>query len=203
MKSICIGRNYLAHIEELDRDLPTKPLFFMKPASALLLPHNPFFYPDFSNEIHYETELVLRICKPGRSIAEKFAPNYYDAISVGIDFTARDLQRECIAKGRPWEIAKAFDSSAPIGEFKKISELKDAKNIEFGMKLNDEWVQQGNSHDMIFDFNRIVSYVSRFVTLKEGDYIFTGTPRGVGEVHVGDKLELFLEGESVFWFRVK
>ena len=203
MKIICIGRNYLAHIAELDRELPTEPLFFMKPASALLLPHNPFFYPDFSKEIHYETELVLRICKPGRSIAEKFAPNYYDAISVGIDFTARDLQHECIAKGRPWEIAKAFDSSAPIGEFKKISELKDAKNIEFGMKLNDEWVQQGNSHDMIFDFNRIVSYVSRFVTLKEGDYIFTGTPRGVGEVHVGDKLELFLEGESVFWFRVK
>ena len=203
MKIICIGRNYLAHIEELDRDSPTKPLFFMKPASALLLPHNPFFYPDFSNEIHYETELVLRICKPGRSIAEKFAPNYYDAISVGIDFTARDLQRECIAKGHPWEIAKSFDTSAPIGEFKKISELKDAQNIEFGMKLNDEWVQQGNSHDMIFDFNRIVSYVSHFVTLKEGDYIFTGTPRGVGEVHVGDKLELFLEGESVFWFRVK
>lgn len=203
MKIICIGRNYLAHIAELDRELPTEPLFLMKPASALLLPHNPFFYPDFSNEIHYETELVLRICKPGRSIAEKFAPNYYDAVSVGIDFTARDLQRECIAKGRPWEIAKAFDSSAPIGEFKKISELKDAKNIEFGMKLNDEWVQQGNSHDMIFDFNRIVSYVSHFVTLKEGDYIFTGTPRGVGEVHVGDKLELFLEGESVFWFRVK
>lgn len=203
MKIICIGRNYLAHIAELDRELPTEPLFFMKPASALLLPHNPFFYPDFSKEIHYETELVLRICKPGRSIAEKFAPNYYDAISVGIDFTARDLQRECIAKGRPWEIAKSFDSSAPIGEFKKISELKDAKNIEFGMKLNDKWVQQGNSHDMIFDFNRIVSYVSRFVTLKEGDYIFTGTPRGVGEVHAGDKLELFLEGESVFWFRVK
>lgn len=203
MKIICIGRNYLAHIAELDRELPTEPLFFMKPASALLLPHNPFFYPDFSKEIHYETELVLRISKPGRSIAEKFASNYYDAITVGIDFTARDLQRECIAKGRPWEIAKAFDSSAPIGEFRKISELNDAQNIEFGMKLNDEWVQQGNSHDMIFDFNRIVSYVSHFVTLKEGDYIFTGTPRGVGEVHIGDKLELFLEGQSVFWFRVK
>ena len=203
MKIICIGRNYLAHIAELDRELPTEPLFFMKPASALLLPHNPFFYPDFSKEIHYETELVLRICKPGRSIAEKFASNYYDAISVGIDFTARDLQRKCIAKGHPWEIAKSFDSSAPIGEFRKITELKDSRNIEFGMKLNDEWVQQGNSRDMIFDFNRIVSYVSRYVTLKEGDYIFTGTPRGVGEVHVGDKLELFLEGESIFWFRVK
>ena len=203
MKIICIGRNYLAHIEELDRDLPTQPLFFMKPASALLLPHNPFFYPDFSKEINYETELVLRICKPGRSIAEKFAHKYYDAISVGIDFTARDLQRECIAKGHPWEIAKSFDSSAPIGEFRKISELPNPENINFGMKLNGEWVQQGKSSDMIFGFDKIVSYVSQFVTLKEGDYIFTGTPRGVGEVHIGDKLELFLEGEMVFWFWVK
>ena len=193
----------MAHIAELDRELPVEPLFFMKPASALLLPHNPFFYPDFSKEINSETELVLRICKPGRSIEEKFAHKYYDAITVGIDFTARDLQRRCIEKGHPWEIAKAFDSSAPIGEFRKISELKDAQNISFGMKLNGEWAQQGHSADMIFSFDRIVSYVSRFVTLKEGDYIFTGTPRGVGEVHVGDKLELFLEDELVFWFRVK
>ena len=203
MKIICIGRNYLAHVKELDNDQPTEPMFFMKPATALLLPHNPFFYPDFSKEIHYETELVLRICKPGRSIDEKFASNYYDAITVGIDFTARDLQRECKAKGHPWEIAKAFDSSAPIGEFKKISTLKNPDDIAFGMKLNDEWVQQGHSRDMIFSFDRIISHVSRFVTLKEGDYIFTGTPQGVGEVHIGDKLELFLEGESVFWFRVK
>lgn len=203
MKIICIGRNYLAHVKELDNALPTEPMFFMKPATALLLPHNPFFYPDFSKEIHYETELVLRICKPGRSIDEKFASDYYDAITVGIDFTARDLQRECKAKGHPWEIAKAFDSSAPIGEFKKISTLKNLDDISFGMKLNDEWVQQGHSRDMIFSFNKIISHVSRFVTLKEGDYIFTGTPQGVGEVHVGDKLELFLEGESVFWFRVK
>ena len=203
MKIICIGRNYLAHVKELDNNLPTEPMFFMKPATALLLPHNPFFYPDFSKEIHYETELVLRICKPGRSIDEKFASDYYDAITVGIDFTARDLQRECKAKGHPWEIAKAFDSSAPIGEFKKINTLKNPEDIAFGMKLNDEWVQQGHSRDMIFSFNKIISHVSRFVTLKEGDYIFTGTPQGVGEVHVGDKLELFLEGESVFWFRVK
>jgi 2-keto-4-pentenoate hydratase/2-oxohepta-3-ene-1,7-dioic acid hydratase in catechol pathway len=203
MKIICIGRNYLAHVKELDNDLPTEPMFFMKPATALLLPHNPFFYPDFSKEIHYETELVLRICKPGRSIDEKYASDYYNAITVGIDFTARDLQRECKAKGHPWEIAKAFDSSAPIGEFKKINTLKNPEDIAFGMKLNDEWVQQGHSRDMIFSFNKIISHVSRFVTLKEGDYIFTGTPQGVGEVHVGDKLELFLEGESVFWFRVK
>ena len=203
MKIICIGRNYLAHVKELDNDLPTKPMFFMKPATALLLPHNPFFYPDFSKEIHYETELVLRICKSGRSIEEKFASDYYDAITVGIDFTARDLQRECKTKGLPWEIAKAFDSSAPIGEFRKISTLKNREDIAFGMKLNDQWAQQGHSRDMIFSFDKIVSYVSRFVTLKEGDYIFTGTPQGVGEVHVGDKLELFLEDEPVFWFRVK
>lgn len=203
MKIICIGRNYLAHIQELDRDLPTEPLFFMKPASALLLPHNPFFYPDFSKEINYETELVLRICKTGRSIAEKFAHKYYDAISVGIDFTARDLQRECIAKGRPWEIAKSFDSSAPVGDFKPIASLRDSNNIAFGLKINGEWVQQGHSRDMIFSFDRIVSYVSQFVTLREGDYIFTGTPRGVGEVKIGDKLELFLEDEPIFWFWVK
>lgn len=203
MKIICIGRNYLAHIAELDRDLPEEPLFFMKPASALLLPHNPFFYPDFSHEIHYETELVLRVCKPGRSIDEKYARKYYDALTVGIDFTARDLQRQCIEKGRPWEIAKAFDASAPVGEFKKINELRHPEEISFGMKLNGQWVQQGNSRDMIFSFDRIVSYVSRFVTLKEGDYIFTGTPQGVGEVHIGDKLELFLEEEPVFWFYVK
>lgn len=203
MKILCIGRNYLAHIAELDRELPVEPLFFMKPASALLLPHNPFFYPAFSKEINYETELVIRICKPGRSIEERFAHKYYDAITVGIDLTARDLQRTCIAKGQPWEIAKAFDSSAPVGEFRPINSLKDPKNISFGLKINDVWVQQGNSHDMIFSFDRIVSHVSRYVTLKEGDYIFTGTPQGVGEVHVGDKLELFLEDDPVFWFRVK
>ena len=203
MKIICIGRNYLAHAKELDHDLPEQPVFFMKPATALLLPHNPFFYPDFSKEIHYETELVLRISRTGRSIEEKFAGKYYDSISVGIDFTARDLQRECISKGLPWEVAKAFDSSAPIGEFRKISELKNPDDISFGMKLNDVWAQQGHSSDMIFNFNRIVAHVSSFVTLKEGDYIFTGTPQGVGEVKVGDKLELFLEDEPVFWFRVR
>ena len=203
MKIICIGRNYLAHIKELDNDLPTEPMFFMKPETALLPAGEPFPYPVFSKKVHYETELVLRICKKGRAIDEKTASEYYDAITVGIDFTARDLQNECKAKGHPWEIAKAFDYSAPVGEFKRIGELKDADDISFGMKLNGEWVQQGHSRDMIFDFNRIISHVSRFVTLKEGDYIFTGTPQGVGEVHVGDKLELFLEGERVLRFGVE
>lgn len=203
MKIICIGRNYLAHIAELDHELPTEPLFFMKPASALLPPHQAFVYPDFSKEVHYETELVLRICKSGHAIEEQCADQYYDAITVGIDFTARDLQRRCIEKGQPWEIAKAFDSSAPVGAFKKINGLKNAGNIGFGMKLNGEWVQQGHSIDMIFSFDRIVSHVSRYVTLEEGDLIFTGTPRGVGEVHAGDKLELFLEDDLVLGFEVK
>lgn len=202
MKIICIGRNYLAHIAELDRELPAEPLFFMKPASALLPSNEPFVYPDFSKEIHYETELVLRICKSGRSIEEGIASQFYDAITVGVDFTARDLQRRCIEKGQSWEIAKSFDSAAPIGDFKKISELQNLRDISFGMKLNGEWVQQGHSSDMIFSFDRIVSHVSRYVTLEEGDCVFTGTPRGVGEVRVGDKLELFLENKPVFGFSV-
>lgn len=203
MKIICIGRNYLAHVKELDNALPTEPMFFMKPDTALLPAGEPFPYPDFSKEIHYETELVLRICKSGKAIDEKVASEYYDAITVGIDFTARDLQSQCKAKGHPWEIAKAFDYSAPIGEFKKISELNHPEDIAFGMKLNGEWVQQGHSYDMIFSFDKIIAHVSRFVTLNEGDIIFTGTPQGVGEVHVGDRLELFLEEQSMFCFYVK
>lgn len=203
MKIICVGRNYLAHVKELDNALPTEPMFFMKPETALLPTGEAFLYPDFSQEIHYETELVLRICKSGRNIAEKDAHNYYNALTVGIDFTARDLQSQCKAKGHPWEIAKAFDNSAPIGKFKKISELKNPADISFGMRLNGEWAQQGHSSDMIFSFDRIVSHVSRFVTLQEDDLIFTGTPQGVGEVHVGDRLELFLEGEEVLRFQVK
>ena len=203
MKIICIGRNYLAHVKELDNALPTKPMFFMKPDTALLPAGEPFPYPNFSKEIHYETELVLRVCKTGKAIDEKSASEYYDAITVGIDFTARDLQSQCKAKGHPWEIAKSFDFSAPIGEFKKINELKNPDDIAFGMKLNGVWVQQGHSRDMIFSFDKIIAHISRFVTLNEGDCIFTGTPQGVGEVHVGDRLELFLEGESMFGFYVK
>lgn len=203
MKIICIGRNYLAHVKELDNDLPTKPLFFMKPDTALLPAGEPFPYPDFSNKVHYETELVLRICKTGKSIDKETASEYYDTITVGIDFTARDLQSECKTKGHPWEIAKSFDYSAPTGEFKAISMLKHPDDIAFGMKLNGDWVQQGHSRDMIFNFDRIVSHVSRFVTLEEGDCIFTGTPQGVGEVHVGDVLELFLEDQRVLQLGVK
>jgi len=203
MKIICIGRNYLAHVKELDNALPTEPMFFMKPDTALLPAGKPFPYPDFSHEIHYETELVLHLCKNGKAIDEESASEYYDAITVGVDFTARDLQSQCKAKGHPWEIAKAFDYSAPIGEFKKISELRFPDDITFGMKLNGEWVQQGHSRDMIFSFDKIIAHVSRFVTLNEDDIIFTGTPQGVGDVCVGDKLQLFLEDEFMFEFVIK
>ena len=203
MKIICIGRNYLAHVKELDNALPSEPMFFMKPDTALLPAGEPFPYPAFSKEVHYETELVLRVCKLGRNIPEDSASKYYDAITVGVDFTARDLQSQCKAKGHPWEIAKAFDYSAPMGEFKKIRALQQPDDIAFGMKLNGEWAQQGHSRDMIFSFDKIISHVSRFVTLNEGDCIFTGTPQGVGEVHVGDRLELFLEDEPMFGFCVK
>ena len=203
MKMVCIGRNYLAHIKELDNDLPTEPLFFMKPDTALLPEGEPFVYPDFSSQIHYETELVLRICRTGKNIDEKDAPYYYDAITVGIDFTARDLQNECKAKGHPWEKAKAFDGSAVIGKLKSIKNLDNSEDIAFGMKLNGEWRQRGHSRDMIFGFEKLIFHVSRFVTLKEGDFVFTGTPQGVGAVHPGDMLELFLENELVRQFEVK
>lgn len=203
MKMVCIGRNYLAHIKELDNDLPTEPLFFMKPDTALLPEGEPFVYPDFSSQIHYETELVLRICRTGKSIDEKDAPYYYDAITVGIDFTARDLQNECKAKDHPWEKAKAFDGSAVIGKLKSIKDLDNSEDIAFGMKLNGEWRQRGHSRDMIFGFEKLISHVSRFVTLKEGDFVFTGTPQGVGEVQRGDVLELVLENEPVRQFEVK
>ena len=203
MKIICIGRNYLAHVKELDNDLPTQPMFFMKPETALLPEGEPFVYPGFSKEIHYETELVLHICKTAKNVEEAEASQCFDAITVGIDFTARDLQSRCKAKGHPWEIAKAFDGSAPMGKFKKINELKCSENIEFGMKLNGRWAQQGHSSDMIFGFDKLIAHVSRFVTLQPGDCVFTGTPQGVAEVHRGDHLELFLENELVLDFEVK
>ena len=192
MKIICIGRNYLAHVKDLDNDLPTQPMFFMKPDTALLPRGRTFPYPSFSKKVHYETELVIRMGKVG-----------IDAITVGVDFTARDVQQRCIEKGHPWEKAKAFNYSAPVGTFKPFNTLKNPDDICFGMKLNGQWAQQGHSADMIFSFDKIVSHVSQFVTLKEGDYIFTGTPQGVGEVHVGDRLELFLEDELVLDFEVK
>lgn len=203
MKIICIGRNYVNHAKELNNPVPAQPVFFMKPDTAILPLHNPFFYPDFSTDIHYEVELVIKIAKSGRHIAEKFAYKYYDEISVGIDFTARDLQARCKEKGLPWEIAKAFDFSAPVGSFKAISRFADKKNIPFSLKINNEIRQVGNSGDMIFSFDQIIAYVSQFVTLRSGDMIFTGTPEGVGPTKMEDHFELFLADEKLLEFNVK
>jgi 2-keto-4-pentenoate hydratase/2-oxohepta-3-ene-1,7-dioic acid hydratase in catechol pathway len=203
MKIICIGRNYAEHAKELNNAVPKEPVFFMKPDTALLIRNRPFYYPDFTHDLHYECELVLKICKLGRHISEKFAPTYYDAIGIGIDFTARDLQQQAKEKGLPWEKAKAFDFSAPISRFIPVSEFKDLNNIHFTLHLNGQTVQEGNSSDMIFSFDKIISYVSQFVTLRTGDYIFTGTPAGVGPVKIGDKMEAFIEGEKLLKVEVK
>jgi len=195
MKIICIGRNYHEHAKELNNPVPKEPVFFLKPDSAILIRNRPFYYPDFSEEIHYETELVLKINRVGKNIQEKFASTYYEEIALGFDFTARDLQKKSKEKGLPWEIAKAFDFSAPLGTFINKNELPDLTQIKFHLELNGNKVQDGNSSEMIFTFDQIITYVSRFITLKTGDLIFTGTPAGVGPVKIGDKLEAFLEGE--------
>ncbi len=175
----------------------------MKPDTALLIRNRPFYIPDFSEEIHYETELVIKISKNGKNVQEKFAHNYYDKIALGIDFTARDIQRKCKEKGHPWEIAKAFDYSAPISTFIPVSELNNSDKIKFRMDLNDKTVQNGNSKDMIFSFERIISYVSQFIYLKMGDILFTGTPAGVGKVNIGDKITTYLEDRKMLDFMIK
>jgi acylpyruvate hydrolase len=182
MKIICIGRNYAEHAKELNNPLPSKPVFFMKPDSALLIGNNPFFLPDFSNEIHYEAEIVLKISRLGKNIQKKFAHRYYSTIGVGIDFTARDLQEVCKKAGHPWEIAKAFDQSAVINRFVSLDSVPDRNAISFQLEQNGNTVQKGNTKDLIFSFDEIISYVSMFITLKTGDLIYTGTPAGVGPV---------------------
>ena len=203
MKIICIGRNYVEHAKELRNPLPEQPVFFLKPDTSLVIRNRPFFYPEFSKDIHYETELVIKIDKNGKHIQEKFAHTYYSQIGLGIDFTARDIQQNCKKKGLPWEIAKGFDNSAPISKMIAIEELNNQKNIQFHLKLNGEIVQQGSSLDMIFSFDTIVSYLSQFITLKMGDLIYTGTPAGVGPVNIGDHLEGYLEDKKMLNFRVK
>jgi len=203
MKIICIGRNYINHAKELNNPVPEKPVFFMKPDTALLLKHNPFFYPDFSNEIHYETELVVKIHRNGKHIDEKFAHKYYNEIGIGIDFTARDLQAEAKKKGLPWEIAKAFDQSAPVGRFLPKEKFEDIGNINFSLKINGELRQKGNSKNMIFSIDKIIAYVSQFITLRTGDLIFTGTPEGVGPTKINDNFEAFIENEKLLEFNVK
>ncbi|MFC0771808.1 fumarylacetoacetate hydrolase family protein [Terrimonas alba] len=203
MKIFCVGRNYVAHAEELGNDVPDEPVIFMKPKSAMLQPHAPFYYPEFTNELHYECELVLRISKNGKYIQDKFASKYYDAITTGIDFTARDIQTELKAKGLPWEKAKAWDNSAVIGKWVPLTELKNKKDINFSLFKNQELVQKGSSANMIHDFDSIVAYISNYFSVNIGDVIFTGTPAGVGEVVVGDELEGVLEDTSMFKLEVK
>lgn len=204
MKIICIGRNYVDHAKELGNEVPREPLFFLKPDSAILPKKQPLFYPSFTNDLHYEIEIVLKINRLGKHIEERFAHKYYSQIGLGIDFTARDIQRECKAKGLPWEKAKGFDGSAILGtKFVDKTSFENLNNIEFSLNKNGEQVQLGNTKDMMFNFDKIITYVSQFYTLKIGDLIYTGTPAGVGPVQIGDKLEGFIEKEQLIRLAIK
>ncbi|MCI0751125.1 MAG: fumarylacetoacetate hydrolase family protein [Flammeovirgaceae bacterium] len=204
MKIFAIGRNYAEHIQELNNERPDEPVIFTKPETAVLRNNAPFYFPDFSKDIHHEVELVLRICKEGKNIQEKFASKYYDAIGIGIDFTARDLQQKAKEKGLPWDIAKGFNGSAPLSDkFIPIGNFKDLTSINFSLQVNGQLKQQGNTSFMLFPFDYIISYLSRFFTLRTGDLIFTGTPKGVGPVQIGDKLTAFIEDEKLLEFEVK
>lgn len=204
MRIFAIGRNYVEHIQELNNERPDEPVIFTKPDTALLRNNAPFYYPEFSNDIHHEVELVLRICKEGKNIQEKFSNKYYDAIGVGIDFTARDLQQKAKEKGLPWDIAKGFNGSAPISDkFIPVSEFRNLKEINFSLQVDGVVKQQGNTSLMLFSFDYIISYLSKFFTLRTGDLIFSGTPKGVGPVSVGNVLTAFIEDEKLLEFEVK
>lgn len=203
MKILAIGRNYAEHIQELKNEQPSEPVIFMKPDTALLRNNAPFYYPDFSNNIHYEVELILRIGKEGKNIEEKFANKYFDGVGIGIDFTARDLQDKAKEKGLPWTLAKGFNGSAPVSEFIPPDQFPDLKNINFSLTINGEERQKGNSDQMLFGFSQIISYISKFILLKKGDIIFTGTPQGVGKVNMGDRLEAFIENKKLLEIEVK
>ena len=205
MKIIAVGMNYMAHCQELhaNEKLPEEPVLFMKPDSALLKDSKPFFIPDFSKQIHYETELVVRICRLGKNIAPRFAHRYYDAVTVGIDFTARDLQNKLRSEGKPWEISKGFDNSAVIGDFVPVSRFKDVQNLNFHLTIDGNKVQEGNPGDMLFTLDDLIAYISQFYTLKLGDLLYTGTPVGVGPVSINQHLEGYLEGEKLLDFYVR
>ncbi len=203
MKIFCIGRNYVDHIKELNNAMPEAPVIFMKPDTALLKDEEPFYHPEFSKDIHHEVELVIRINRVGKKIQKEFAHKYYKEIGLGIDFTARDVQSIQKQKGLPWEIAKGFDGSAPIGEFISKENIKDIKNINFSLKKNNVVVQSGNSSLMMYNFDAIIHYISQYFTLKVGDLIYTGTPAGVGKVEIGDVLEGFIEEEKLLHCEVK
>ncbi len=203
MKILAIGRNYAAHAKELNNPVPAEPVIFMKPASSLMRDDKPFYYPDFSKDIHYEVEVVLKISGNIKHIEEKFAAKYYQELSLGIDFTARDLQQKCKEKGLPWEIAKAFDKSAPVGNFIDKSSLADPYQTTFRLEKNGVIVQEGNTANMLFNFDSLISHLSRYFTLNTGDLIFTGTPAGVGPVAIGDKLEAYLEDQLLLTCEVR
>lgn len=202
MKIFCIGRNYVDHAKELNNQLPSEPMIFMKPATALLKDDAPFYYPEFSTDIHYEVELVLQIAKNGKFIPEEFALEYINGISVGIDFTARDLQNQCKEKGHPWEIAKSFDNSAPVGSWLAFEAFKN-ESIPFGLKKNGVNVQKASSSDLIFPFKTLIAHISKFFTLQQGDLIFTGTPEGVGPVKIGDHLEAYISDQKLLECKIK
>ncbi len=203
MKLICIGRNYTDHIKELENERPTDPVVFLKPDTAILLKKQPFFIPDFSDDVHHEVEILVKIKKVGKHIDKKFAKNYYDEIGLGIDFTARDLQAQLKAKGLPWEKAKGFDGAAVIGDWLPKSEFTDVNKIDFSLERNGTIVQQGNTSLMLWKIDEIIEYVSKYFTLKIGDIIFTGTPSGVGKVNINDSLTGFIENKQMFSIRVK
>ncbi|MBK0380523.1 fumarylacetoacetate hydrolase family protein [Mucilaginibacter segetis] len=203
MKIIAIGRNYAEHAKELNNRVPTAPVIFMKPDTALLKDNKPFYYPDFSKDIHHEIEIVLKVSKEGKHISEKFAGNYFEEIALGVDFTARDIQQKHKEKGLPWELAKAFDGSAPISHFVPKSNFKDLYSLDFHLNINGETRQTGNTKDLLFSFESIIAFVSQYITLKKGDLIFTGTPQGVGKVSIGDRLEGYLGDEKLLDFYIK
>lgn len=204
MRIFAIGRNYVEHIQELNNERPDEPVVFTKPDTAILRNNAPFYLPDFSKDIHHEIELVLRICKEGKNIEEKFAHKYYDAIGLGVDFTARDLQQKAKEKGLPWDIAKGFNGSAPLSDrFIPVSDFKDLKNINFSLQINGQVKQQGNTSLMLFSFDYIIAYLSKFFTLRTGDLIFTGTPKGVSAVSAGNVLSGYIENEKLLEFEVK
>lgn len=203
MKVIAVGRNYINHAKELNNPVPQHPVIFMKPDTAILKDNKDFYYPDFSQDIHYEVEVVLRICNEGKHVSKKFAHKYYDAIGLGIDFTARDLQSELKQKGLPWELAKAFDHSAVISNLIPKEEFEDLHNLTFSLHKNAEQVQIGHTKDVIFDFDDLIVFISKYITLRKGDLVYTGTPEGVGSVKIGDRLEGFLQGKQMFSCNVK
>ncbi|AYL97069.1 fumarylacetoacetate hydrolase family protein [Mucilaginibacter celer] len=203
MKIIAIGRNYAEHAKELNNPVPTTPVIFMKPETALLKDNKPFYHPDFSEDVHHEIELVLKISKEGKHISEKFASGYYEEIGLGIDFTARDIQSRHKEKGLPWELAKAFDGSAPVSGFVPKSKFESLYNLDLRLDINGETRQQGNTRDLLFSFESIIAFVSQYITLKKGDLIFTGTPPGVSKVKIGDRLEGYLQDEKMLDFYVK